>query len=95
MRNCWLIEKARQLVNLFEHRAHAITEKQLLLEHLFRVRSAGSFTPNDEPLFLAAQQPRIDHVQAPYNWSANSSIGTGYAFDDACSSSNDEFGFMY
>lgn len=34
-----------------------------------------------------------DHVQAPCNWSANSSIGTGYAFDDACSSSNGKFGF--
>jgi hypothetical protein len=45
------------------------------------------------PSSLPTRLPRSDHVQAPCSWSANFSIGTGCAFDDACSSSNDEFRF--
>jgi hypothetical protein len=53
---------------------------------------ARSFNPK-MAIPSSARQPRSENVQAPCNWSANSSIGTGYAFDDACSSSNDDFGF--
>jgi hypothetical protein len=81
----------------FPHRIlegeEAGTSKLLILEHRCRVGIARSFIPKMAILFLAALHPRSDHVQAPCNWSANSSIGTGYAFDDECSGCDDEFGF--
>ena len=58
--------------------------KLLMLETVCCVGIAELFIPKMAiPSSLPRGSPESDHVQAPCNWSENSPIGTGFAFNDA------------